>query len=96
MSNFKRALCITSGDTPAFERGMTDKGFTLIEEMSRPCESGPVVAYLYEHDDTRRMAVLLTIGENHYLFEQANIAPIFDSGDDEAVAHLSNPDPRAK
>lgn len=85
------AMCIESGDGPAFERGLTERGFTMMEDVGEKRQGGDVIVRIFENDDTGSMKILLSYGEKYYLFRQENVAPIFDGDENDAEFFVKNP-----
>lgn len=79
--------CIKTADTPAFDRGFEDRGFhrgRIIRTVQHgiPIET---TIYLGDHGKRKNAELLLSIGNLHFRFVQANVADVFDGEADEEM-----------
>jgi hypothetical protein len=77
--------CIQTEDTPAFERGFDNRELHRGRVFRTQQNGIPIEAtiYLGNHGKRKNAELLLSVGNLHFRFVQADIAEVFDGESDE-------------
>lgn len=92
----KRAAYVESESADAARETLEGSGYKLIDEFGAEedpddAASAAVTAYVFQHEKNGGMKLLFTRGNQHYLFNQTNIGPLFAGQTTGVVFKSRNP-----